>query len=211
MTVNEILNMSPLEVSRMTDKQLRQAVSVLGSAANKRLKRAQEKETLSPAVRGLLRSGGRITTSDKKSINAVRAEFMRAKDFLNAKTSTAAGFKKSTQEFAERIGVDEIRKEQANAFWDIYSRIKDQNPFIVQMVGTNGVQKMIGDYMSDDGNIRPDAVTEEGKDAIVNQLLAYGEQQYEEFQADYADWASELEESNEYLEMDWEDMEDEEY
>lgn len=206
MTVEDILNLSPQQIARLNEKEIRAATTILGSAANKRLKRALTKDTLSPAIRGMQRSGGKISVSGKMNINQVRAEFYRAKSFMEAKTSTAKGFQKSTAEFASRIGVKNISKEESNAFWDIYSRIQSQNPFIIQMVGSGEVQKMIGDYMSDNGNIDSEALTESGKDAIVSELLNYGQEQYETYAQEMADWEKGL--TDEYFELDWEDMED---
>ena len=96
-TVDDLIR-SGRNVGRMTESTLRQIVTRLASAANKRLKRAEQANLDSPAVKEALESGGKFTAKGK-GLEGLKAEFVRLKTFLQYKTSTIKGWQ-AEQRFA---------------------------------------------------------------------------------------------------------------
>lgn len=89
-TVDDLIR-SGRNVGRMTEGTLRQIVTRLASAANKRLRRAEQASLDSPAVKEALESGGKFTAKGK-GLEGLKAEFVRLKTFLQDKTSTIKGW-----------------------------------------------------------------------------------------------------------------------
>lgn len=89
-SIDDLLR-SGRNVGRMTEGTLRQIVTRLASAANKRLRRAEQANLDSPAVKEAIESGGRFT-SRGKGLEGLKAEFIRLKAFLQDKTSTIKGW-----------------------------------------------------------------------------------------------------------------------
>ena len=96
MTTSELLNLSSVEISKLKKPQLRKIVQTLASTSNKRLKRLQQKGISTPASRYVNKSGKFSTKG--KNINQLRAEYIRAKNFLQSKTSTLKGYKQFKKE-----------------------------------------------------------------------------------------------------------------
>ena len=101
MTVEEIINM-PYEVKNSLDtREMRHALARVNNMANKRLDRLQKAvrsdNTLDKSSAGV----PRFKTPGK--LNEMRKELKRAKDFINAQTSTITGARKSMLEKQARV------------------------------------------------------------------------------------------------------------
>lgn len=72
---------------QMGEDKLRQVVNRLASAANKRARRMEKAGETSPALQRLQSSGGPISTKDK-TLDELRIEFLRVKDYMEDKTSS---------------------------------------------------------------------------------------------------------------------------
>lgn len=92
--VERILAMDTEEFQKLNTQQLRQATQILASAANKRIVRMTEAGHESPALANLREAGSDRITTKGKDFNALRTEFVRARHFLNAETSTLRGWVK---------------------------------------------------------------------------------------------------------------------
>lgn len=145
-SIGEISDMSIEELNAMDRPTLAKAVSRLASAANKRLKRFEGSELESPATKSVEKSGGRFGTRGK-TLNQLRSEFIRVKNFLSSKTSTIKGYKQFKKDFFDRVEAKtDIRKElsdsELNRFWDIYSKSANLQPFVK---GSAELQKTVFD------------------------------------------------------------------
>ena len=89
-SINDILNMDIEEFSNLSKPQLREVVSRLASAANKRLARVSKDDIVSPAQIEAVESGGKFSTKGKSEIE-LQVEFRRVANFLQDKTSTVTG------------------------------------------------------------------------------------------------------------------------
>lgn len=160
MTVQEILNFDIADISKMTKKDLAHTVSILSSASNKRIKRFNTKGLETPATKGAKRSGGNFSVKGK-NVNELRSEFVRAKTFLNAKTSTSKGYKKVIKEFEERVG-GKMSISQTKTFWEAYNKLVETNPHQLQEYGSDKVQRMLRDEMVDNNITDPDDLVKYG-------------------------------------------------
>lgn len=132
MTTKEILNLSSAEISKLKKPQLRKAVQILSSAANKRLKRLEQKGVSTPATRYANKTG-RFSTKGK-NINQLRAEFIRVKNFMESKTSTLTGYKKFKKEVQNKLinkGI-KISSENIDNVFKIYEKIKDMDSSVAE-------------------------------------------------------------------------------
>lgn len=134
-----LLKLSPIDVNKMTEQELRQAVSVLASAANKRLKRLANKPmgTSSPAYQSAQKrayigsAGGKFGTAGKNR-NQLLNEFKSAKNFLEAKTSSVTGWTKYRSDVAKKIGGSFSSEEQEKEFWKNYRKLDELHPEMKQ-------------------------------------------------------------------------------
>ena len=132
MTTKELLNLSSAEIAKLKKPQLRKVVQTLSSTANKRLKRLHQKDFSTPASRYAMKSGKFSTKG--KNINQLRAEYVRAKNFLQSKTSTLRGykqFKKEVQKNLSEKGIN-ISNENLESIFNIYEKLKDINPSVAE-------------------------------------------------------------------------------
>ena len=132
MTTSELLNLSSVEISKLKKPQLRKIVQTLASTSNKRLKRLQQKDISTPASR-YANKIGKFSTKGK-NINQLRAEYIRAKNFLQSKTSTLRGykqFKKEVQKNLAEKGIN-ISLDNLEPIFNIYEKLKDINPSVAE-------------------------------------------------------------------------------
>lgn len=87
-------------IGRMKESTLRQAVTRLSSAMNKRLDRAEKAGVDSPAVREVKESGGRFSGKGK-TLEGLKAEFIRIRNFFRSPTSTQKGWERVQREATE--------------------------------------------------------------------------------------------------------------
>lgn len=125
-TASQIASMPIQEFNRMDEADMRRAVSTMASVANKRLRRFQAAGESSPAVRSVEESGGRFSVKGK-TLNELRSEFMRAKQFLESPTGTRSGWEKVKRGVIDalaRRGV-EISNKTFDDFWEAYEKLKE--------------------------------------------------------------------------------------
>lgn len=132
MTTQELLNLSGVEISKLKKPELRKIVQILASASNKRLKRLHQKGISTPASR-YVDKNGKFSTKGK-NINQLRAEYIRAKNFLQSKTSTITGYKRFKKEVQKNLtekGIN-ISSDNLEQMFKIYEKLKDINPSVAE-------------------------------------------------------------------------------
>lgn len=131
---SRLLEMDVADFNRMTKAELKQAVRTLSYSANRRLREFARAGQESPATRYAEESGGFFTGRGKDTVNELRTEFMRAKGYLTAKTSTLEGWEETraqTVDSLQESGVEKIEDltdEQYDLMWKAYERLKESNP-----------------------------------------------------------------------------------
>ena len=90
--------------NELTEKQLRQAVSSMGSAANKRLKRMEQRDIFfGDGTDEETLSGVRKFSVRGKSLDEVKREFKRVRNFLSNKQSSLTGMKEVYKDFKKEV------------------------------------------------------------------------------------------------------------
>lgn len=109
LSVGRILALKPLQLEKMSAKELRQLTTILNSAANKRIKRAQTLGTESSVIEKAIQGGHFRTTRiqagtpESEARPIAYAEFMRARTFLSKDTSSTRGVKKQQKKIIKKF------------------------------------------------------------------------------------------------------------
>lgn len=150
MSVQDILNMDIDTFNKLNTSDLRKVVGRLVSAGNKRLRSFERSGESSPATRHVAKSGGAFSTKGK-DLNALRAEYTRAKNFMQAKTGTRKGWKqvkKETIQGLKKQGV-EMSESQFDDVWKAYENLKELSPEVANRGLKYSVLKDVADMVTD--------------------------------------------------------------
>ena len=172
MSVQDILNMDINTFNKLNTSDLRKVVGRLVSAGNKRLRSFERAGESSPATRHVAKSGGAFSTKGK-DLNALRAEYTRAKNFMQAKTGTRKGWKqvkKETIQGLKKQGV-EMSENQFDDVWKAYEDLKELSPEVANRGLKYSVLKDVADMVTD---------TDKSADEIATALHDNLSQIYEE-------------------------------
>lgn len=172
MSVQDILDMDINTFNRLNASDMRKVVGRLVSAGNKRLRSFERAGESSPATRHVMKSGGVFSTRGK-DLNSLRAEFTRARNFLQSKTGTRKGWKqvkKETIAGLKKHGV-EMTETQFNDVWKAYEDLKELSPEVANRGLKYSVLKDVADMVTD---------TDKSADEIAAALHENLSQIYEE-------------------------------
>lgn len=160
MTIQDILNMDNKTFNSLNTSDMRKVVGRLVSAGNKRLRSFERAGESSPATRHVEKSGGLFSTKGK-DLNALRAEYTRAKNFLQAKTGTRKGWKQVKKEITaglKKQGV-EMTEKQFNDVWKAYEDLKELSPEVANRGLKYSVLKDVADMVSDNSKSADEIAT----------------------------------------------------
>lgn len=180
MGIKDILSMGLNEFNKLKESQLRSLTNKLVSAANKRVRRFQAAGEKSPALSKVEQEG--IFSTRNKSFNELRQEFARTRRFLQSETGNLRGAKRVQNQVINnlnRSGVN-ITRDQYNAFFDAYEKLKQQNPEVAERRFKYMAMKEISDRINDDTD--PAAIAE----ALANDFNSIYEATEEQEQDEYA-------------------------
>ena len=153
MTTKQALSLGVEDFNKMSRRDLARVVSTLGATANKRYKAFGGAAT--PATRMFEQSGGKITTKGK-SLNELRAEYVRARNFLEAETSTKRGFAAYREDIIEKLnleGVDDLTPDQFSKLWKVYDLLKEKSPEVANKRFKYTVLEVIADQIVSNGRL----------------------------------------------------------
>lgn len=148
-TWQNIVDMTPEQFNKLSKQELRGYTQILASAGNKRIKRMQEAGQSSKSMEAVLQRGKFSTAG--KSQSELRAEFMRAKRYLESKTGSLAGAKKVQRETINTLhekGIN-VSSEQYGEFWRIYEELKKNDPTVANKGMMYAVLERIAEYQRD--------------------------------------------------------------
>ena len=131
MNIKDILEYNWDDIRKMKRSELARITSTLSSAANKRIKRFEKADETSPAYAQAMKTGKFSVAG--KNVNQLRAEFTRAKQFLESRTSTVRQWKvvqKETVNTLSSMGVN-IPKEDVKEVMKLYGKLKSEFPDLV--------------------------------------------------------------------------------
>ena len=148
-------------------------------AANKRLKRLQGLETLSPALSSVMESGGRFSIKGKTR-NEVIKEASRAIAFINMRTSTVSGAKAFEKNFAAKLSnkSKNITNDQRKTLFDAFRKLQQISPVGLNIYGSDRLIRMLADEVVDE---------KYSFETTMNKALKELEREYEQFMQEYDD------------------------
>ena len=160
MSVQDILNMDINTFNKLNTSEMRKVVGRLVSAGNKRIRSFERAGESSPATRFVEKSGGVFSTKGK-DLNALRAEYTRAKNFLQAKTGTRKGWTKTKRETIKSLrkqGV-EMSEKQFDKVWKAYEDLKELSPEVANRGLKYSVLKDVADMAIDESKSAEEIAT----------------------------------------------------
>lgn len=148
-------------------------------AANKRLKRLQGMETLSPALNSVMQSGGKFTIKGKTR-NEVLKEASRALSFINMKTSTVSGAKQFERNFAAKLSnkSKNITNDQRKTLFDSFRKLQQISPVGLNIYGSERLVRMLADEVVDENY---------SFEATMDKALKELDREYEQFMQEQDD------------------------
>ena len=176
-SIESIMDMDISDFLHLEKTQLRQAVSRLADAANKRIKRLESKGLYSPALYEISHSGGKLSTKGK-DLMQLRAEFMRATGFLKSEASTikgATGLISDIQEELKKAGI-EANAIDTQEMMKLYNQLSDMDPNEKARIFKYKLKNV--DIRIEDPNLTTEQIVSKSLNAIDN-LLNPGGAQYD--------------------------------
>lgn len=169
----------PDNFSTMTRKDLISEMQPTIDAANKRLKRLQGMETLSPALNSVMQSGGKFSIKGKTR-NEILKEASRALSFINMKTSTVSGAKQFEKNFAAKLSnkSKNITNDQRKTLFDSFRKLQQISPVGLNIYGSERLVRMLADEVVDENYSFEDT---------MNKALKELEREYEQFMQEQDD------------------------
>lgn len=148
-------------------------------AANKRLKRLQGLETLSPALNSVMQSGGKFSIKGKTR-NEILKESSRALAFVNMKTSTVSGAKQFEKNFAAKLSnkSKNITNDQRKTLFDSFRKLQQISPVGLNIYGSERLVRMLADEVVDENY---------SFETTMNKALKELEREYEQFMQEQDD------------------------
>lgn len=170
------------EIMRMSEAELRPIVAKEAKKARKRADRIFRSEDLytSPAISRARKSKPRVQAAlfetKGKSLNQLRREYKRIKNFMEDKTSTIKGTKKFYKNAADKLSEatsDNFDEDTIKDVFDIFGKLEDNNAWIANARFKYEVFEAINDQVqqADDKTSRQD---------IINNLNTLLDDIYEE-------------------------------
>ena len=169
-TTKELLNIDIKDFNALSRTDLSKLVSRVGSTANKRLQSLEHSKIQTPASRQIKRSGGKITTKGK-NLNQLRAEYIRARNFLTAETSTIKGYKEYKQDILHNLNIegrDDLTNNQFTKLWKAYEILKEISPEVSSKKFKYEVIQEIADEIINGGRISAKTIATRVQERLTN-------------------------------------------
>lgn len=179
-SINDLVNMDANDFLSLNRSEASKVVSRLASAANKRLRSMSKTPT--PATKRAAKSGGAFSVKGK-TLNQIRSEYVRAKQFLQNETSTKKGYDKFVKAGVEQLGkmgVD-ISEKNYKRFTDLFDELKDNDPSVGNRQMRYKVMPELA-KMVESGKLSDDEIIDRMKQRVVE---LYEEQERQSSVSDF--------------------------
>lgn len=176
---SQVRKQLPDNFTSMSRKDLIAQMQPTIDAANKRLKRLQGMETLSPALNSVMQSGGKFSIKGKTR-NEILKESSRALSFINMKTSTVSGAKRFEKNFAAKLSnkSKNITNDQRKTLFDSFRKLQQISPVGLNIYGSERLVRMLADEVVDENY---------SFEATMDKALKELEREYEQFMQEQDD------------------------
>lgn len=120
MSVKKYMELSSRQVKNMSEKELRKAITVLDSAANKRIKRAFSKGAQSAVMENIIQDG-KFSIKGLTTREELESAYTRVRGYMEKETSSLTGIRKSQKkafkELAKEVNKELPQDEKINMNW----------------------------------------------------------------------------------------------
>ena len=140
MKFKDVQNLSNVDVTQMTTKQLKEVANVLFPIVNKRIERLEKGGYgESSALRGLKLSQNteapKFKISDTKTRNQLLSQIISAQNFAKSKTGSISSLKKMETDFFNRYGGKQ--NIDSSEFWKEYRKFEEENAGLVSKLSSD--------------------------------------------------------------------------
>lgn len=160
MSIKKILNMNIEEFNKLTKDDLSVINKKLRVQSNRRIERFEKHDIYSPAYYSYIKGDSK---SNEQTIQGMRAEFRRNKNFLQSETSTLKGYKEYRSKIINSLSEEgiELSNRQYDNFFEVYDKLVELDKTIAERGFKYNIMKSIGSYIEDEKIIDIDNVVEE--------------------------------------------------
>ena len=147
-TSSEIRSQSWKDIQQLSKKELKEQINTLNAVANKRIKRLQDKDLMSPAVQEIEQF--RLKQSDTKQ--GLQKQLSQLTNFLDMKTSTIKGAREYTQftdDLAKKMNLTPDKNARGKV-WRVLEQYRETHPHIVQ-TGSKEIYEKIASIIGETG------------------------------------------------------------
>ena len=156
LSVEQILSMPVSKIQSYNATGQREIVSRLASAANKRLKNLSKNDISNSARTSIEKSGGKISVKGKSGDELIR-EFIRARDFLKNKFSSAKEYKKVIKNIQKNETFKGMKEKDVSDIFGMYDNLRNEQPQIVNKINRYELMDKLESYKMG-GNNNADAM-----------------------------------------------------
>jgi len=179
MTIQEIMNLSAIELENLSDADLRKITRQLVDAANHRLKRIEAREQqFTPAYRERAKKKIRFETSRKDERMDLLNKFKEARAFLQSTTSTAKGTRNWVRNVNKAMGREADAKYEAkylkfmSIISDLYVDLTKRVPQLLTFFTSDQIKEIIRMVIQEKG------YTPEEADENRLEIITYIEEKF---------------------------------
>lgn len=143
-SVNDLLRLDIKDIDLLSESDLRQVVSRLADAGNKRIKRLDDAGIYSAPAERVKRSG-KFSTKGLSKVE-LRNELKRVRAFLRTEMSTVKGYRKAEKEIFQRLqkGGVPVDRKSFSEFWKAFEMVRDTIPSaIINTIPPSEIFKMV--------------------------------------------------------------------
>lgn len=174
---------------KMTRQELAKECRRVFDIANKRIRRLEAQEILSPALHSVNSSGGQFYVKGL-DLKQLSHEYARCVAFLNMETSSVTGAKSYERRIEAKVG-HKLSRDQHSLLFKAFRAIEKASPAGVQAYGSDRlVQYLADEITSEDSAIMAGADSVDFEAAIekaLQQIIAEYEKVMDEFDQAFKD------------------------
>lgn len=179
MTVNDILNMSAKEISGLNKSELSKLLGAVKNATRLRIKRLKEYERktgyTSPALEAWMETPLAPRYS-RLTLNKMRNEFVKYRNFLNSKTSKLKGVKEYRKTLKKNFG----EYADDNNFLMLWSEFKEQYSYLQTLIPSDLAIRIFSDIY-ERGFTDKEELFKKVADAVRSRIDEYADDLKEDF------------------------------
>lgn len=154
MTSKQIMSLSDIEISKLSNKEIRQYVTTLNSVANKRINRLRHHKLSGVSSALSSRNYRSFRVSKSNNINQNRKDLYKVMNFLQDKTSTVKGAKNTKTLLTQTFNLPKnITNSQYKRFFKAFNKIRKNVPTLTEVYYREVSEEIIPDLSKKDIDI----------------------------------------------------------